>query len=270
MATTTIPWGDGSGDNIYLTYPSASGDQTVQVASDANTGSARSKIVTFSTGNISRQLTVNQEAGQVLPYLPADYIETAANAWLDTGILVNTRNFEMTLRMQWTGTGAGNFETFFGFMAAGSAVTPRQGFHRHYTRWMIGTNVTMYPGSIIADNLIHTFVYSGNATTQRESLTIDGTTYQPTGTTSASGLASNEITPYLGARNRNGSIDNPSYARFYSLNYKRFSDGAHNVLLDEYNFIPVQKNGVFGMWETISGTFHSSISGVEFTGQLSQ
>lgn len=63
MAQTTIPWNDGSGDNIYLTYPSASGDQTVQVTSDANTGSARTKVVTFSTGNISRQLTVEQEAG---------------------------------------------------------------------------------------------------------------------------------------------------------------------------------------------------------------
>lgn len=63
MATTTIPWGDGSGENIYLTYSSASGNQTVQVTSDANTGAARSKIVNFATGNIIRQLTVNQEAG---------------------------------------------------------------------------------------------------------------------------------------------------------------------------------------------------------------
>lgn len=50
MATTTIPWGDGSGQNIYLTYPSATGDQTVSVSSDANTGSVeRSKTVTFQT-----------------------------------------------------------------------------------------------------------------------------------------------------------------------------------------------------------------------------
>ncbi len=65
MATTTIPWGDGSGDNIYLTYPSASGDQTVEVSSDANTGSARTKVVTFTTavGSITKQLTINQAAG---------------------------------------------------------------------------------------------------------------------------------------------------------------------------------------------------------------
>ena len=64
MATTTIPWGDGSGDNIYLTYPSASGDQTVEVTSDANTGSARSKTVTFSASGVSPvSLTINQAAG---------------------------------------------------------------------------------------------------------------------------------------------------------------------------------------------------------------
>lgn len=66
MAVTTIPWGDGSGDNIYLTYPSASGDQTVTVTSDANTGaSSRSKDITFSVTaggtTISRTLTVVQE-----------------------------------------------------------------------------------------------------------------------------------------------------------------------------------------------------------------
>lgn len=63
MATTTIPWDDGSGDNIYFTYPSASGDQTVEVSSDANTGSARSKVVTFTAGSATQTLTVNQDAG---------------------------------------------------------------------------------------------------------------------------------------------------------------------------------------------------------------
>ena len=63
MATTTIPWGDGSGDNIYLDYPSASGDQTVTVTSDANTGSARTKTVTFLAGGLTETLTIIQEAG---------------------------------------------------------------------------------------------------------------------------------------------------------------------------------------------------------------
>ena len=67
MAVSTIPWGDGSGDNIYLTYPSASGDQTVTVTSDANAGaSSRTKNITFSVTagqtTISRVLIVVQEA----------------------------------------------------------------------------------------------------------------------------------------------------------------------------------------------------------------
>ena len=85
MATTTIPWGDGSGDNIYLTYPSASGDQTVQVSSDANTGSARSKVVTFTSGvgNITQQLTVNQDAGETPGGRVSDYVQDGLVLHLD-------------------------------------------------------------------------------------------------------------------------------------------------------------------------------------------
>lgn len=64
MAITTIPWGDGSGDNIYLSAPSQTGDQSVSVTSDPNTGAARSKVVTFSASGVSPvSLTINQEAG---------------------------------------------------------------------------------------------------------------------------------------------------------------------------------------------------------------
>lgn len=69
MATTTIPWGDGSGDNIYLTYSSASGNQTVQVSSDANTGySDRVKVITFTTttGNATATLTVTQSSKNII------------------------------------------------------------------------------------------------------------------------------------------------------------------------------------------------------------
>lgn len=65
MAVTEIPWGDGSGDKIYLTYSASTGDQTILVSSDANAGSsARTKDITFLTtvGNISRTLTVSQES----------------------------------------------------------------------------------------------------------------------------------------------------------------------------------------------------------------
>ena len=77
MPTTTIPWGDGSGDNLYLTYPSASGDQSVSVTSDANTGAARSKVVTFSAVGVTPvTLTISQDAGaseQTLTANPSSY-----------------------------------------------------------------------------------------------------------------------------------------------------------------------------------------------------
>ena len=62
---TTIPWGDGSGDNIYLDYTAASGSQTVLVSSDANAGyEDRSKDVVFAaSGAGSATLTVTQPAG---------------------------------------------------------------------------------------------------------------------------------------------------------------------------------------------------------------
>lgn len=77
MATTTIPWGDGSGDNIYLTYSSASGNQTVEVTSDANTGAARSKVVAFTSdvGNIIQNLTVSQVSGETPGGGLSDYIQ---------------------------------------------------------------------------------------------------------------------------------------------------------------------------------------------------
>ena len=77
--TTEIPWGDGSGDKIYLTRNASEGDQVVSVSSDANTGAARSKVVTFTSGvgNIQRQLTINQVAGtpqeQTITRYPSSY-----------------------------------------------------------------------------------------------------------------------------------------------------------------------------------------------------
>lgn len=63
MAVTTIPWGDGTNDNIYLSRNASEGNQTVEVSSDANTGAARSKTVTFSAEGASPvTLTVNQAA----------------------------------------------------------------------------------------------------------------------------------------------------------------------------------------------------------------
>ena len=85
MATKTINWNDGSGGKVYLTYASATGDQTVAVSSDANTGAARAMTVYFTTGNIARQLIVEQEAALVpiqatLEVNPSGYIESGSGS----------------------------------------------------------------------------------------------------------------------------------------------------------------------------------------------
>lgn len=60
-----VAWGDGTGDKIYLTYSASEGSQTVAVSSDANTGAARSKTVTFSASGVSPvTLTVTQAEGR--------------------------------------------------------------------------------------------------------------------------------------------------------------------------------------------------------------
>lgn len=82
MAITTIPWGDGSGDNIYLNYSASQGDQTILVSSDANNGTTfRQKVITFvsAVGNISRSLTVLQLPGR----------DVVSITWNDTCITYN-------------------------------------------------------------------------------------------------------------------------------------------------------------------------------------
>ena len=104
--TTEIPWGDGTSDKIYLTRNASEGNQTVSVSSDANTGAARSKVVTFSASGASPvTLTVSQEAGTISPfpqgYTQVEYLNLPASAWIafgDTGYEA-TDAFEIDLQL---------------------------------------------------------------------------------------------------------------------------------------------------------------------------
>lgn len=63
---TTIAWGDGSGDNFYVSFDPAKlpGTTSVEVTSDTNyTGSQRQKIVTFATNapNVSAEAQVSRQ-----------------------------------------------------------------------------------------------------------------------------------------------------------------------------------------------------------------
>lgn len=62
---TEVPWNDGTGEKIYLTYGASEGNQTVTITSDAHTGYVtRTKDITFTVSagstTITRTLTVNQ------------------------------------------------------------------------------------------------------------------------------------------------------------------------------------------------------------------
>lgn len=212
-----------------------------------------------------RRRAMIANAYPVLPYDPADYIETNGYAYLNTGIIQTTRNIEYTIKMVWVGSTQSQFESFLAYMASGGT-TPRSGFHKYNGGWMFGTNATSNMG-VAVDGDIHTVFVSGNSSTNSEILKIDNTLIG-TVTTTSNGLSTNTIPYYLGCRNRNGSVDNPCNARFYSFSYKMFSDTDHTTIYREYNFIPVRYNGVFGMWETLTKTFFPSISGTDFTGQL--
>ena len=68
--TQQISWGDGSGDNIYLTYTASEGNQTVVVTSDAHGGYLdRTKDIVFSVTaggtTISKTLTVVQSGKNI-------------------------------------------------------------------------------------------------------------------------------------------------------------------------------------------------------------
>ena len=191
------------------------------------------------------------------------YIQTAGAAYLDTGVAHAGRNIEITLVAQWTGSTASQFESFLAYMKNGDT-KPRCGIHKYNGKWMFGTNSTNST-SVNVDGNKHKFFLTSNASTNKEQLYIDDT-FVMEGTTTSDGLVGNTITFFLGCRNINGSIDNPCYAKFYSLSIKKYIDGAHTGLLSEFNFVPKKVNGVYGMYETVGGNFYPSIGTAQFTG----
>ena len=68
--TTSISWGDGTGEKIYLSYSASEGNQTVTVTSDAHTGYIeRTKDIVFTAvaggTTISKTLTVVQNGKNI-------------------------------------------------------------------------------------------------------------------------------------------------------------------------------------------------------------
>lgn len=199
----------------------------------------------------------------VLPYdAEIEYIQTTGTQYINTGIVQQSRNFEVSMRFQWTGSIASQFESFFAYMKDGG-ITPRSGFHKYQSKWMFGTNTTTTTSSS-ADGNVHDVLWTSNASTQKEQLFLDGTKIGE-GTISSTGLSTNTIPFFIGCRNRNGSTDNPASMRIMSLNYKYFSDAAHTTLVQEWDFIPVRVGSTGYLYEKISSTLFGNNGTGSFT-----
>ena len=112
MATTQIPWGDGSNDKLYFDADSMVGNQTVAVSSDPNSGAAeRSKIVNFNASGVQPQpLQIVQLGSGGIDF----------DAWLkdgDTHLWINIISDDLksvSIRLRMIGTidwGDGNTES---------------------------------------------------------------------------------------------------------------------------------------------------------------
>lgn len=77
MSIKTIAWTDGGRDNIYIDMGDGTGDETLSITSDPNTGAARSKTINVVTGNLVRNIIVTQIAGGPQTYtlrlVPSSY-----------------------------------------------------------------------------------------------------------------------------------------------------------------------------------------------------
>ena len=111
----TIPWDDGSGDNIYLNSDASDGNQTVTVSSDANTGSARTQTITFFTGDINETVTVNQDAGYVIQTFTANPYTHSGTGLTEQANAYTSETSTTAARVRVTTTTGGTTSTYLHF-----------------------------------------------------------------------------------------------------------------------------------------------------------
>ena len=184
-----------------------------------------------------------------LPYdAEVEYLESDEVAYIDTGIVMQSRNFEITIKYQWVGSVVNQFETFIGYMSSSSNAMPRSGFHKYNGSWMFGTNVTQ-SSNVAVDNNIHIARLFGIASSNKEELYIDGNLVT-TATTSSTGIGANNLSYYAFARHRPNTLDNPAKVRIMNI---RVITNNISQYAQTYDFIPVRKNGVGYLYEKVSG-----------------
>lgn len=264
--TTEIPWGDGSGDKIYLTRNASEGDQNVQVSSDANTGAARSKVVTFTSGvgNIQRQLTINQAAG--LPYTPLTYIETDGVAYINTGIKGNApMSFEGKMlpvapasgTSYYMGSRKDSGNTRFFVFEVGSGKTAGFGYANGNYATALDISESINNGTPLE---FHTVLRSG---TNRVGVKQSGASSFTDYTRSINSTITTNANIFVFAVNYGNITVSPSGTRCYGVKIYN-SDNYTNLVFDG---LPVYYNGEYGLWDMVSNSFFGNVAGSgAFTG----
>lgn len=252
MAVTTIPWEDGSGDNIYLSASSQVGDGTVSVTSDANTGAARSKVVTFTSGvgGITRQLTVEQAAGGI-PYQRvafirntnvAEYIDTGITAGSDIRFIVWARNVNVGSLFLF-GSREGSTTKAFAFAAhRPTTVGGRMRFDYASLNYTLGWG-TQYFG------WYHKYEINGNT------FKIDDATV---GSVTASTWSST-LTMHLFGLNNAGTHATTQYP--VDISAVQIYKGG--VLVRD--MVAVKDGGIGKMYDKVTGSLFASVGGGSFT-----
>lgn len=97
-----IAWGDGTGDKIYFSAPASEGNQTVEISSDANGGSERTKTVNFNASGVSPQpLQIVQLAGGGGTDFDAWLKDGDTHLWIN---IVNDYQLAQEIRIKMIGT----------------------------------------------------------------------------------------------------------------------------------------------------------------------
>ena len=249
---TEIPWGDGSGDKIYLSRNASEGDQVVQVSSDANSGAARTKVVTFTSGvgNIQRQLTINQAAGGI-PYQQVayirnttvgDYIDTGITAGSDTRVIVWARNVNIGSLFLF-GSRVGGSEKAFGFAAhRPTTVGGRMRFDYGTNNYIIGWG-TQYFG------WYHKYEIDGNVFKIDDVIvgSVTATTW------------SSSLNIHIFGLNNNGTHAATQYPVDISA-AKIYKSGS--LVRD---MVAVKDGGIGKMYDKVTGSLYASSGGGSFT-----
>lgn len=249
---TTIPWGDGTGDNIYLDYSAAAGDQSVSVSSDANGGSsARSKQVSFSASGVSPViLTISQDAGgSILPAgaIPCELIYTDGLLTFINTSLVPSASMSFEVDVCWVKADS-TLECLFGYMINSMRFAPLlretklqvQYNYWYNTNWQMPSGIKKYHHKVS--------VTPTGATIQ--TYTPDGLTLLDTQSVSYSqSVTFVETIGLFGRKNSSSTIANGS-GRSGLGRIKCYSDANFTTLVADFN--PCYYNGNFGFWDNVA------------------